>query len=76
MKPEFIAAATLSAAFALPGLAAAEADKTDKAGASPAKLHSHVEERTGVPQKRAAAPPAKPDPTKNRALHLHPRDAR
>lgn len=78
MKPKLIATALLAAAFAVPGFAAgaAEVAKTDKTGATPAKMHSHVEEKSGVPQKRAAANPAKPDPTKNRALHLHPRDGK
>lgn len=78
MKSTFVAsalAAAFAAAFALPSLAA-DADKPAKTEAAPAKMHSHVEEKTGVPQKRAAADPAKADPAKNRALHLHPRDGK
>lgn len=75
MKPTFVATALFAAAFALPGFAA-DTDKPARTEAAPAKMHSHVEEKTGVPQKRAAAAPAKPDPRKNRALHLHPRDGK
>lgn len=75
MKSTFVATALLAAALALPGFAA-DADKPAKTAAAPAKMHSHVEEKTGVPQKRAAADPAKTDPTKNRAIHLHPRDGK
>ncbi|MBI2308526.1 MAG: hypothetical protein HYU78_14650 [Rhodocyclales bacterium] len=78
MKPTFFVAALFTAAFALPGFAAEAtgAAKADQAATAPAKLHSHVEEKTGVPQKPVAANPAKPDPTKNLALHLHPRDGK
>lgn len=40
------------------------------------KQHSHMEEKTGVPQKAPEAKDKKPDPTKDKNRHLHPRDGK
>lgn len=38
--------------------------------------HSHVEEKTGFPQKAAEATPDKPNAAKDRTKHYHPRDGK
>lgn len=57
----------------------APAVQTQAAGAQGDKAmkpHSHVEEKTGVPQKAPEAKDKKPDPTKEKNRHLHPRDGK
>ncbi len=67
------------------GAQAADADKAPPAaemkmeqGAKPAKAvkpHSHVEEKSGVPQKApAAVDPAKKNAAQDKSKHYHPRD--
>lgn len=64
------------------GVQAADADKAPPAaemkmeqGAKPAKPHSHVEEKTGVPQKApAAVDPNKKNAAQDKSKHYHPRD--
>lgn len=74
MKTKLFPLAALGAFLALsaPVAIAADADKA----AAPVKPHSHIEEKGGVPQKPAAAKPAKPKQNKTPAPHLHPRDAK
>lgn len=60
---------TNTAPAAQPQAAGAQGDKA-------MKPHSHVEEKTGVPQKAPEAKDKKPDPTKDKNRHLHPRDGK
>ena len=87
MKLKTIVSAGLFAAIAALSLgaqAAADSDKATEAKAPAAgvqadkkvKPHSHMEEKTGMPQKVADSKTAKPDPTKDKNRHLHPRDAK
>lgn len=64
------------------GAQAADADKAPPAaemkmeqGAKPAKPHSHVEEKSGVPQKApAAVDPNRKNAAQDKSKHYHPRD--
>ena len=64
------------------GAQAADADKAPPAadmkaepGATAVKPHSHVEEKTGVPQKApAAVDPDKKNAAQDKDKHYHPRD--
>jgi len=67
------------------GAQAADADKAPPAaemkmeqgakGAKAVKPHSHVEEKTGVPQKApAAVDPDKKNAAQDKSKHYHPRD--
>ncbi len=38
--------------------------------------HSHMEEKTGVPQKAAVAMPDNPGAAQDRTRHFHPRDGK
>ena len=40
------------------------------------KPHSHVEEKTGIPQMIPVAMPAKPNAANDRTKHFHPRDGK
>lgn len=55
--------------------AAADEAKAEKASPKKVKPHSHMEEKTGMPQKAADA---KPEPAKkadkDKSKHFHPRD--
>jgi hypothetical protein len=81
LKPTLAASLfALMAALSLNASAAADtpADaKTEKA-ASQKKMrpHSHVEEKTGIPQKVPVAMPDKPNAAKDRTKHFHPRDGK
>ena len=49
--------------------------KTEKAAPPPAaKPHSHVQEKTGIPQNAQAGEPAKKNAAKDKTKHYHPRD--
>lgn len=49
--------------------------KAEKSTPSQAtKPHSHVQEKTGVPQSAQAAEPTKKNPAKDMSKHYHPRD--
>lgn len=76
-------------AFSLGAQAASDADKTVEgkdfaAGAQipatsvqaeqKARPHSHLEEKTGVPQKAPEPQVDKPNPAKDMSKHYHPRD--
>ena len=72
----FVTVATLSF-----GTYAADTDKATPAAETKAdqgvKPHSHVEEKTGVPQKApAAVAPEKKHAAKDKTKHFHPRDAK
>lgn len=86
MKLQSTLSALLFATAALSsGAQAADADKVPPAaemkmeqGAKPAKAvkpHSHVEEKSGVPQKApAAVDPDKKNAAQDKSKHYHPRD--
>ncbi len=38
--------------------------------------HSHMEEKTGIPQKTPEAMPDKPNAAKDKTKHFHPRDGK
>jgi hypothetical protein len=72
------------AALSMGAQAATEADKATEAKAPAAttpasakmKPHSHVELKTGVPQKEPEAKADKPNAAKDQSKHYHPRDAK
>lgn len=82
MKSHAIILATLFAATsALPLAAVAASDNPDEAKAEQSagkklKPHSHVQEKTGAPQNMMEPRPDKPNPTKDKSRHFHPRDAK
>ncbi|WP_153133032.1 hypothetical protein [Dechloromonas hortensis] len=53
---------------------AAEVKAEKTAPAQAAKPHSHVEEKTGIPQDVKPADPAKKNAAKDKTKHYHPRD--
>lgn len=71
---------TLMAALSLNASAAADTPADAKAEqAAPQKKmrpHSHVEEKTGVPQKAPVAKADKPNAAKDKTKHFHPRDGK
>lgn len=70
-------AGLLALAATVPFAARAASDKpadTPVAATQPAKPHSHVEEKTGVPQKAPAKQAAKKNPAMDMSKHYHPRD--
>jgi hypothetical protein len=79
MKRKAILFASLfAAAGALPLAAAAASDKPAEtppaAATQQVKPHSHVEEKTGVPQKAPVKQPEKKSPAMDMSKHYHPRD--
>lgn len=81
MKLKSILATSLLAMTAAlsTGVQAASDTNTPATGAQGDKAmkpHSHAEEKTGVPQKAPEAKDKKPDPTKDKNRHLHPRDGK
>ena len=87
MKLKSMISAGLFAAIAALSMGAQAASDSDKAAEAKApaagvqadkkvKPHSHKEEKTGMPQKVADSKTAKPDPTKDKNRHLHPRDGK
>lgn len=69
-----IAALSLNASAASGAPADAKAEK-----AAPQKRmmpHSHVQEKTGIPQNVPEAMPDKPNAAKDRTKHFHPRDGK
>ena len=55
---------------AAPKAAEAQADK------AAAKPHSHVQEKTGIPQSMPDTKADKPNPAKDMTKHYHPRDGK
>ena len=81
LKPTLVASLfALMVALSLNANAAADtpADaKVDKA--APQKKmrpHSHVEDKTGIPQKAPVAKPDKPNAANDKTKHFHPRDGK
>jgi hypothetical protein len=80
MKRNAILFASLFAAAVFPLTAGAASDKTEgtkseqAAAAQQTKPHSHVEEKTGVPQKAPAKQSGKKSPAMDMSKHYHPRD--
>ena len=56
--------------------AAAQTPATGAQGDKAMKPHSHMEEKSGVPQKAPEAKDKKSDPSKDKNRHLHPRDGK
>ena len=56
--------------------AAAQTPSTGAQGDKAMKPHSHMEEKSGVPQKAPEAKDKKSDPSKDKNRHLHPRDGK
>lgn len=64
-----------SSAYAEEKLAPAAEVKAEKTVPSQAvKPHSHVQEKTGIPQDVQPADPAKKNAAKDKTKHYHPRD--
>lgn len=87
MKLKTILPAALFAAIAAMSMGAQAASDTDKAAEAKApvagtqadkmmKPQSQMEGKAAVPQKAADAKSAKPDPTRDKKRHLHPRDGK
>lgn len=92
MKPKTFLVTGLLAAFATFPIGAIGADNSVDAPmdikAEPAKAkklaeakmkvkrHSHMEEKTGIPQKTPEAMADKPNPANDKTKHLHPRDGK
>lgn len=79
MKPSSLIAAILFAGAAMSGAAYADdketAPKAAEAQAEKTKPHSHVQEKTGVPQSMPTeAKTEKKNPAKDMSKHYHPRD--
>lgn len=79
-----MAALSLNAGAAADTSANANAASDTPAGPSAEKAlpqkkmrpHSHVEDKTGIPQKAPEAVPDKPNAAKDRTKHFHPRDGK
>ncbi|MFZ2853809.1 MAG: hypothetical protein WAZ34_06825 [Rhodocyclaceae bacterium] len=71
----FAGAAMTATAYADDKAAAPKAGEAqmDKAAAKP---HSHVQEKTGVPQSMPNAKAEKPKAAKDQSKHYHPRDGK
>ena len=81
LKPALAASLfAIMAALSLNAGAAADttADaKTEKAAhQKKMRPHSHMEEKTGIPQKANEATPDKPNAAKDKTKHFHPRDGK
>ena len=89
MKLKSIVSTSLLAAFAALSISAQAASATDNAPeanapaasvqtgkAASSKKHSHVEEKTGIPQKTPETVKTKPSPEKDMKTHYHPRDGK
>lgn len=81
MKISSLIAAVLFAGAAMSGAAYADdkmaAPKAVEVQADKAKPHSHMQEKTGVPQSMPAETKAdKPNVAKDKSKHFHPRDGK
>ena len=83
MKLRLFITAILMGGIATTGIVRAENEKAPAPKAadaqtekSAAKPHSHMQEKTGMPQTMPAAKAKKSDPAKEKDQHLHPRDAK
>lgn len=78
LKP-IISASLFAIATTLPFGAQAAQDPdagTEKAAARKMKPHSHMEEKTGVPQKAPKTGRDRPNPAQDMSKHYHPRDGK
>lgn len=70
-----VIAALATSAYGEEKAAPAAEVKAEKAAPSQAmKPHSHVQEKTGIPQDAQPAAPAKKNAAKDKTKHYHPRD--
>lgn len=88
MQAKTIFVAGLLAAFATFTIGAFAADASVDIKAEPVKAeqpakakmkikrHSHMEEKTGIPQKTPEAMPDKPNAANDKTKHFHPRDGK
>ena len=77
LSASILAAITVlsASAYAEEKAAPAAEMKAEKAApAQAAKPHSHVQDKTGIPQNAQAAAPAKKNPANDKTKHYHPRD--
>lgn len=76
MKSQSFVAAILTAGFLLSNAATAESEKTVSPDAKVEKAakHSHVQDKTGIPQVMPEKKSNKPNPAKDMSKHYHPRD--
>ncbi len=76
MKSLPFVAVALTAGFLLSNTASADSDKAAPPDAKAEKQakHSHVQEKTGVPQSMPEKKTDKPNPAKDMSKHYHPRD--
>lgn len=68
------ASATMTGASYADDKAAAPKATEAQADKSAAKPHSHVQEKSGVPQSMPEAKADKPNAAKDKSKHFHPRD--
>ena len=82
MKFSSFFAAVLFAGVAISSVAHAGSDKAAPQTASPqiektaVTPHSHVQEKTGMPQSMPDAKADKPNAAKDKSKHFHPRDGK
>ena len=77
MKLQSALSAVLFATVAALSLGAQAAEMKADKGTMAAKPHSHVQEKTGVPQEApAAAAPGSQHASKDKTKHYHPRDGK
>ena len=80
MKISSLIAAVLFASAAMSGATYADdkiaAPKATEAQADKVKPHSHVQEKTGMPQSMPEAKVDKSNPAKDKSKHFHPRDGK
>lgn len=82
MKLKSVLAASLFATMAVFALNASAAPnvpadaKAEKVAAQKMRPHSHVQEKTGIPQLAPEATPNKPNAANDRTKHFHPRDGK
>ncbi|CAG0991154.1 hypothetical protein GEOBC_02381 [Geobacteraceae bacterium] len=50
--------------------------KVEQSSTKKMKPHSHVEEKTGIPQKAPESTANRPNPAKDMSKHYHPRDGK
>ncbi|WP_150429410.1 hypothetical protein [Dechloromonas sp. CZR5] len=80
MRVSSFIAAFLFAGTAMSGTTFADdkiaAPKAAEAQADKVKPHSHVQEKTGMPQSMPEAKVDKSNPAKDKSKHFHPRDGK
>lgn len=78
MKSLSFVAAILTAGFLSSNAATAENEKPASPATKVEKAakHSHVQEKTGIPQIMPEKKSDQPNPAKDRSKHYHPRDGK